>query len=728
MQRLLPISVSLPGLILLASWGGMTTEVSALTLSGSVGYWSNPIIEQNANTRIQYQTFGFENQIRWGIPATSGAPNSALGFTGVGATTFNPGDIFQLGTLRHYNNPVFAPSPTAVDLSLNLAFSNPGISQNFRFTFNINETPNNLTSHPGGVCPYFSITPCSDRIAWSNAISSNTFNVGGINYQLELLGFRNSPTGGLVTEFISQENQINTVSLFGRLVEINNPPVLNSFTLNGTEGNIGIWEGESVTANLSASDRQRLDDISFFLNNNYVGIDTTDTTGNRNLNTFLGTFNDNGTYTYTAQARDSQGANSNTLARSVTVYNVAPTLYGFNQVINEGQWASGTLTATDPGSDPVTFWFNGNTLGTDYRTSGTRSMDVNLGYFANNGQFTYWSRANDDDGGYSNWVVNSLTVLNVAPTLTQFQLNGQNSDIIIDEGQSVTSQLVATDPGMYDNISFFLNGNFQGTDYTDTTGDRTLSTNLGTFGDNGQFTYTAQARDSDSANSNTLTRNVIVRNVGPTLTQFDLSSYEIFEGQSISAFLAATDPGQDAISFFLNGTAIGTDWDLSGVRTQDWNLGTFADDGLFNFTGQARDDDSAWSNALSRTLRVVNVAPTITSLTQNLSVLVGENFRFDVSAFDPGIYDLLSYEWDLDGDGLFDDFLGISGDWSFLNAGSYQVAVRVSDGDGGVTTQSFSVLVRNPELPDEPRRVPEPSLGWASLGAIAFFGSRLRRR
>ena len=289
----------------------------------------------------------------------------------------------------------------------------------------------------------------------------------------------------------------------------------------------------------------------------------------------------------------------------------------------------------------------------------------------------------------------------------------------IQEGQSAQAQLFATDPGP-DGINFFLNGGFVGSDGR-TSGTRSLTTNLGFFADNGVRTYTAQAQDTRGAVSNPAQGTLIVENVAPTLTNFDLSNTVIDEGQAASAFLQATDPGADSINFFINGGSIGADGRTSGVRSTGHSLGTFEDDGTFTFRGQAQDKDGAFSNVIDRTLTVRNVAPTITSLTEDFKIPQGDLFDFGASAFDPGILDILTFDWDFNGDGLFDDFQGASGSWAFTDvSGFQQVSLRVSDGDGGFDFGSFEVYVQQPE--------PSTLLSFLFLGVGGILGLRMKDR
>lgn len=384
--------------------------------------------------------------------------------------------------------------------------------------------------------------------------------------------------------------------------------------------------------------------------------------------------------------------------RDPIAYNSPPTVYFAAPTIYEGQSASTVVQATDPGAEAITFLLNGGNIGTDYTQAGVRQVGVNFGTFLDNGNYTYTAQARDEGGNYSLPVTSTLSVLNLPPTIT-----GVNIPTIY-EGQSALAYISATDPGA-DAVNFYLNGNYVGTDFN-TSGTRAVSTNLGYFADNTYIPYTATALDKDGAWSEPVASGLSVLNVAPTLTSFDLAEYVINEGQSVTALLTATDPGADAQTFFMNGVNIGTDLQISGTRAATTNLGSFAT-GTYTFTGLAQDKDGAWSNPIERTLIVSNVAPTITQVTQNLVAKANDFFDFAVSAVDPGKDSTaLTYEWDLNGDGLFDDFVGAAGQWTFPDYGNYKVAVRVSDGDGGYAYTSFDV-----------ESVPEPS---SALGVFLF--------
>ncbi len=219
------MKISVP--ILTAAILTATLPANALTLNRSYGVWTGVTGGSNISywnyqngSYYQSQYTTGENQARWGIPASGNTSQfwqqSGLGFQGVGTTVFNPGDTFQIGRLRHFNNPIYNAA-SAASLSLNLDFSGLGV-KSFDFTLNIDETPNS------GACPYYSITPCSDKISWANSFGSQSFFNNGIEYTLELLGFSAAPGSAIVTDFLSQEGGTSQAFLYGKLTALTPPP------------------------------------------------------------------------------------------------------------------------------------------------------------------------------------------------------------------------------------------------------------------------------------------------------------------------------------------------------------------------------------------------------------------------------------------------------------------------------------------------------------------------
>jgi len=418
----------------------------------------------------------------------------------------------------------------------------------------------------------------------------------------------------------------------------------------------------------------------------------------------------------------------------VTVNNVAPTnatvyqrksgvgSYTANNItINEGDSIERYMNAKDPGYfDDITFTVDGKWAGTitTNTTQWRQSNLVTTQYFQDtNGSYvnTGTNRATDSDGANSYDTIR-YKVNNVAPTVTELRLNGTNGNITINEGDSVSAYMKATDPGIYDNLDFYAeltpNGTvFLGSDDRDIGTRNSNTVGIGTYTQDGSFTVRGRVEDDET--SRTLTRTVTVLNVAPTITSFTLDgvagNITINEGESVRALLAATDPA-DPLSYSINGIS-GSDVDLV---FNEHNGGT----DTFGVVGRVDDDDTFTS--LTRYVTVNNLDPILTGLTSDLTVWVGSAFNFFASATDPG-GDSLLFEWDFDYDGsVFDvDFTGQSGSWTYMGQGLYDVYLRISDGDGGFAYGSFQANV-----------VPEPaSLAvWGLLGVLGMAVCRLRRR
>ncbi|BAY97751.1 hypothetical protein NIES37_16960 [Tolypothrix tenuis PCC 7101] len=161
-------------------------------------------------------TTATENQVRWGQDVGNG--QSGLGFQGTSNLTFDLNQVFQIGTLTHYNNAIASGATSKVDLGLKLDFSDLSVaSQTFNFSFNIDETLNS------GVCAYGSNSQgCSDKITFSTPKNVNTFTIAGVDYTLQLVGFSTTANGTPVTSLISQEGKNNSAYLYAKIAAV--PP------------------------------------------------------------------------------------------------------------------------------------------------------------------------------------------------------------------------------------------------------------------------------------------------------------------------------------------------------------------------------------------------------------------------------------------------------------------------------------------------------------------------
>ncbi len=185
-----------------------------VVLDKTTGTWSNPV----GGTNVNYQTVGLENQIRWGV--STGFGQSGLGFTGVDPDpnlVVPFGTNFQIGTLRHFNNPISAGSAaTSATLTLATIFATPPLSVNFLYSTTIDETPNATP------CVYPSTTPCADKISISTVPSQTFFYQG---QELTLASFFLDSSGNPTSSLISQEGGTTSANVYGRLTKPGENPV-----------------------------------------------------------------------------------------------------------------------------------------------------------------------------------------------------------------------------------------------------------------------------------------------------------------------------------------------------------------------------------------------------------------------------------------------------------------------------------------------------------------------
>jgi len=192
-----------------------------LMLTAVDGDWSNPV-GPGVSTVNTYNGVGviygnlLQDQIRWGN-YPNGSDQSGLGFTGiVGAATSSTnivlGSTFQIGQLAHFNNPIWEGTEINwADLTIELTFDT-GVTESFLFTFGIDETPNNTGGSPGD----------DDIISFPSSYPAETFDISGVPYTLQLLGF-GSDQFTLISEFYSPEGTTNDTLLWGRITPIPAP-------------------------------------------------------------------------------------------------------------------------------------------------------------------------------------------------------------------------------------------------------------------------------------------------------------------------------------------------------------------------------------------------------------------------------------------------------------------------------------------------------------------------
>jgi len=182
--------------------------------------------------------------------------------------------------------------------------------------------------------------------------------------------------------------------------------------------------------------------------------------------------------------------------------------------------------------------------------------------------------------------------------------------------------------------------------------------------------------------------------VPPVLTS-DNATVTVNEGQTAANTGTVKDGNRETVTLTASvGTVVN-----NGDGTWSWSFTTSdgpAQSQTVTITG---DDGKGGVSTTTFALTVNNVAPTITSVSNNGPVIAGNPATITVTATDPaGANDPLAYEFDCDNNGVFEigPQAGNSASCTFASAGSRTVNVRVTDGDGGTATGSTVVTVLVP--------------------------------
>lgn len=185
-----------------------------------------------------------------------------------------------------------------------------------------------------------------------------------------------------------------------------------------------------------------------------------------------------------------------------------------------------------------------------------------------------------------------------------------------------------------------------------------------------------------SGNQATDVAHVQISNIAPVVEAGD--DWLIQEGGRVDLECTVQDPGADTHTFR---------WDLGDGNTRSGQAvsHTYPDDGIFTvfLTGQ---DDDGGEDRDTLTVTVENIPPTAEA-GGPYSASRNQDIQFVGSGQDAGAQDVLTYAWDLDGDGDF-EIPGTQTTQSWADTGQFRVYFRVADDDGGVAIDSAWVTIR----------------------------------
>ncbi|MCK5251703.1 MAG: PKD domain-containing protein [Thermoplasmata archaeon] len=294
-----------------------------------------------------------------------------------------------------------------------------------------------------------------------------------------------------------------------------------------------------------------------------------------------------------------------------------------------------------------------------------------------------------DDGDYT--VVVRLTDNNDITTLHKFPIT------VLDEGPLA----IILDPGTvneYDTVT--LDGSHITSfpdkivsyewdfDYNEPfTSDATGSKVQYTFQEDRTYIIALRVVD-DGGSVDIATLTINVQDLSPTIVVEFPSTID--EGTLVSFNATSTTSWPDTLDRL--------EWDFDYLGTfQVDDTGvvvdhTFMDDGRYRICLRAYESDGSYSEFFGN-IFVLDLSP-IADFTVDSPTVEGSSIIFNGTISSSYPDDLEHYEWDFQYDGSFNPSAsGAQVTWTFMNNGSYTVALRVTDDDGSFAIKSMNIMV-----------------------------------
>ncbi|NJN95754.1 MAG: PKD domain-containing protein [Anaerolineales bacterium] len=383
------------------------------------------------------------------------------------------------------------------------------------------------------------------------------------------------------------------------------------------------------------------------------------------------TFYDEGDYTVAVQATDLLGQVSVAEAL-ITVSNVPPLIELQPQgLAEEGQEVAFAAAATDPGHDLLMYeWDFGDSSPKVNNTLNPRHI------YQNNGDYAVRLTVRDNDGG----VAEETLVINVTNLPPLADAGPAKS---LKEGERVTFEGTATDPGALDTLSYAWDFSYDGRTFTTEASGPTASK----IYPNGPLKVVAALRVRDEDGGEAIdTVNVTVGNVPPVITGIS-NDGPVGEGSPLALTVTATDAGNDPLIFAV-------DWDNDGAFDEAGPNNTASNiwNNQGDYTVRIRVDDGDGGEAFATTQVSAFNEPPVAVASADSEVLEGSVASFDASdSSDPGA-DVLTYAWDF-GDGQ--NGSGESASHVYDDNGVYSATLTVTDDSGAFSSAGVAVTVLN---------------------------------
>jgi PKD repeat protein len=307
-----------------------------------------------------------------------------------------------------------------------------------------------------------------------------------------------------------------------------------------------------------------------------------------------------------------------------------------------------------------------------------------------------------DPAGLSSFVdTQTLTILNVAPTITQL-----SAPLSVTQGMTATFTAAATDPGPADMAA--------GLTYTWKFGNGDTATGSSvtyTYKWTGTFNVTLIVADAGGSTSTGISTITVAKPVhspeGATIT-LQASSFPAPAGADFSGATYAW-------TVTANGQTYATGSAANFAFTPDDLSSYVVSLTVTDQTGQS------WANFTTYTID--NLPPTVTQYSVPLSTAQGVAVTLSAAATDPGAADMqagLTYTWKF---GNGDTATGNSVSYTYKWSGTYNVVLLVADAEGATTKATSTIIVNKPTHSPEGAAIALTASSFPAPTGVDFSGA-----
>ena len=222
-----------------------------------------------------------------------------------------------------------------------------------------------------------------------------------------------------------------------------------------------------------------------------------------------------------------------------------------------------------------------------------------------------------------------------------------------------------------------------------------------TFVSEGTYVLMLTADDTARQGSDTVT---VVVEAAPAVTSVAVTPADVSLASGGAQLFSASGTDQYGASIPVNIT-----WsETGGTIDQAGNYTAGTTPGAFTVT--------AADGAVNGTANVtISASPPTADAGGPYVGIQGSPVALDGSGSTDADNDIVSYEWDLDNDGSFDDASGVSPTFAAAGSGVFTIGLRVTDGDGAANVDNTTVTVGNVAPTSGVKRISERSGKPAAL-------------